>query len=129
MARDGVVLVPTLIAPHAIVGGGTAAGIPEFAVRESLAVRQRHLESFQLALRHGVPIAAGTDAGTPLNPHGSIVPELELMVKAGMTPLETLRSATSVAARALGLTERIGALNDVKLVIFGGRRVVDRRHR
>ena len=39
----------------------------------------------------GAPLidgSAGTDAGTPLNPHGSIVPELELMVKHGMTPLD-----------------------------------------
>ena len=57
MARDGVALVPTLIAPHAIAAGGVAAGIPEFAVRKSLAVRDRHTESFRLALRRGTPAA------------------------------------------------------------------------
>jgi imidazolonepropionase-like amidohydrolase len=41
MARDGVALVPTLIAPAAITGGGLAAGIPEFAVRKSEVVRSR----------------------------------------------------------------------------------------
>jgi len=86
MARDGVALVPTLIAPHAIATGGVAAGIPEYAVRKSLAVADRHLEGFRTALRAGVPIAAGTDAGTPCNPHGTLVPELTLMLKGGMTP-------------------------------------------
>jgi imidazolonepropionase-like amidohydrolase len=148
MARDGVALVPTLIAPHAIVEGGAAAGIPEFAVRKSLAVRERHSESFQMALRLGVPIAAGTDAGTPLNPHGSLVPELELMVKGGLAPLAAIVSATATAARVLGLeaetgriapglaadllavagnpAERIQALDDVRLVLAAGRIAVDR---
>jgi len=77
-----------------------------------------------------------------INFHGSLLPELELMVKYGMTPLEAIRSATSVAADALGLggvtgrvmpgysadllavagqpAERIGALADVRLVLARG---------
>src|SRR3989442_611799 len=99
MVKAGIALVATLIAPERIVTHGVSAGVPEFAVRKSEAVIARHLESFQLAMHHGVPIAAGTDAGTPFNPHGSIVPELALMVKAGMSPLEAIRAATSTAAR------------------------------
>ena len=100
------------------------------------------MESFQLALRSGVAIAAGSDAGTPLNPHGSLVPELVLVVKCGMTPLQAIRSATSVAAEALGLgseigriapgytadliavagdpAERVEALADVRMVVLRG---------
>jgi imidazolonepropionase-like amidohydrolase len=148
MARDGVALVPTLIAPQAILTGGVAAGIPEFAVRKSEAVCDRHVESFAMALRLGVPIAAGTDAGTPLNGHGSMVPELELMVKAGLAPLAAIHAATAAAALALGLehetgrvapglaadllavagnpAERIGALDEVRLVMAQGRLVVNR---
>ncbi|MBI1848289.1 MAG: amidohydrolase family protein [Candidatus Rokubacteria bacterium] len=148
MARDGVVLVATLSAPHAISSGGLGAGIPEFMVRKSDAVRDQHGEAFQIALRHGVTIAAGNDAGTPLNSHASLVPELALMVKAGMAPLDVVRAATAVAARTLGLehetgriapglaadllavggnpAERIEALGDVRLVIAGGRIVVSR---
>ena len=148
MARDGVALVPTLIAPAAIAGGGLAAGIPEFAVRKSEVVREPHLESFRLALRLGVPIAAGTDAGTPLNPHGTMVPERALMVKAGQAPLQAIHAATGAAACALGLerqtgrvapglaadllavagdpTERIEALDEVRLVMAQGRMIVNR---
>jgi imidazolonepropionase-like amidohydrolase len=143
MRRDGVYLVPTLIAPAAISAGGLAAGIPEFMVRKSEAVIPAHLASFQLALREGVLIAAGADSGTPLNPHGSLVPELELMVKYGMSPLAAIRAATSNAADLLGLgalvgriapgyaadlvavagnpAERIQALGDVRRVWLGGR--------
>jgi imidazolonepropionase-like amidohydrolase len=148
MATQGTALVATLIAPHAIVEGGLAAGIPEFAVNKSLALRERHLESFRLALRAGVTIAAGTDAGTPLNGHGSIVPELALMVGAGMAPLQALGAATSVAAQVLGIASETGsiapglaadliavegdpasdvkALDAVRLVIADGRTVLNR---
>src|SRR5439155_10288594 len=110
MARDGVALVPTLIAPAAIAAGGVAGGIPEYAVRKSLAVADRHLEGFRMALRHRVPIAAGTDAGTPLNPHGTLVPELALMVQGGMTPAAAVHAATAAAARALGLEHETGRI-------------------
>ena len=142
MKRKGVFLVPTLAAPAAISVGGLAAGIPEFMVRKSDAVISHHVSSFQRAAKAGVRIAAGADSGTPLNLHGSLLPELDLMVKYGMSPLEAIRSATTVAADALGLggetgrvaegyaadllavagqpAERIGALADVRLVLARG---------
>ncbi|HTY77147.1 MAG TPA: amidohydrolase family protein [Candidatus Bathyarchaeia archaeon] len=148
MQRRGVFLVPTLAAPAAISSGGLAAGIPEYMVRKSDAVVAAHVASFKRAHQAGVRIAAGADSGTPLNFHGSLLPELELMVKHGMTPLEVIRAATSVAADALGLAsvtgrvaegcvadllavagqpaERIGALSDVKLVLARGATVVTR---
>lgn len=143
MRRDGTFLVPTLNAPAAIAGGGLAAGIPQFMVRKSELVVPPHVASFQLAHRAGVRIAAGADSGTPLNFHGSLLPELTLMVKYGMTPLEAIRSATVTAADCLGLAdvtgrvapgyaadliavagdpaERIEALADLKLVLVNGR--------
>jgi imidazolonepropionase-like amidohydrolase len=148
MARDGIALVATLVPPDAIVRGGVEAGIPEFAVRKSADLRERHVESVRLALRHGVTIAVGTDAGTPLNPHGSVLPELRLMAGAGMTPSAVVAAATSVAARALGVerdvgriapgliadliavagnpVERLEALDEVCMVMTRGRLVVNR---
>ena len=143
MAADGIYLVPTLNAPCAIAAGGIAAGIPAFMVRKSEIVTESHLASFRMALAAGVAIAAGSDAGTPLNRHGSLVPELALMVAHGMTPLQAIRSATQVAAEALGIGEETGriapglsadlvavagdpaqkieALDDVRLVVARGR--------
>src|SRR5229473_7228019 len=145
MKGKGVFLVPTLAAPAAICAGGLAAGIPEFMVRKSDAVMPHHIASFQRAAKAGVRIAAGADSGTPLNFHGSLLPELELMVKYGMTPLEAIRSATTVAADCLGLgavtgriapgyaadliavagdpAERLQALGDLRLVLANGRTI------
>ena len=146
MRRDGTFLVPTLNAPAAIATGGLAAGIPEYMVRKSEQVVPPHVASFQLAHRAGVRIAAGADSGTPLNFHGSLLPELTLMVKYGMTPLEVIRAATVTAADCLGLgevtgrvapgyaadliavagdpAERIETLADLKLVLVNGRIIV-----
>ena len=143
MKARGTYLVATLNAPAAISAGGLAAGIPDYMVRKSDAVVPAHIASFQLAKRAGVPIAAGSDAGTPLNRHGDYAAELELMVKHGMSPLEVIRAATAVAAEALGLegetgrvapglaadliavagdpAERIQALGDVRMVLARGR--------
>ena len=146
MRRDGTFLVPTLNAPAAIATGGLAAGIPDYMVRKSEQVVPPHVASFQLAHRAGVRIAAGADSGTPLNPHGSLLPELALMVKYGMSPLEAIRSATTIAADCLGLSgvtgrvapghaadliavagdpaERIEALADLRFVLANGRTIL-----
>jgi imidazolonepropionase-like amidohydrolase/ABC-type multidrug transport system permease subunit len=55
------------------------------------------------AIRAGVPILAGSDAGNPITFHGiSLVRELELLAEAGLPPGEILKSATSRAADRLG---------------------------
>jgi imidazolonepropionase-like amidohydrolase len=55
----------------------------------------------------GVPILAGTDAPNPGTAHGvSIHRELELLVKAGLTPVEALTAATSTPARMFHLDDR-----------------------
>jgi len=60
----------------------------------------------QLKAAH-VPILAGTDAGNPGTTQGaSIHGEMELLVRAGLTPVEALRSATSATAAAFHLDDR-----------------------
>jgi imidazolonepropionase-like amidohydrolase len=55
----------------------------------------------------GVPILAGTDAPNPGAVHGaSIHRELELLVKAGLTPVEALAAATSAPAAQFRLSDR-----------------------
>src|SRR2546428_13510352 len=71
MARDGVALVPTLIAPPAIAAGGVGAGIPRSPVRKSLAGAAPPLEGFPLALPAAVPLSAPTAARPPPTPPGT----------------------------------------------------------
>ena len=66
--------------------------------------------SFRRALRAGVKIAAGSDAGGSPARHGFIAREIELMVDAGMGPKEALESATREAANLLGIQDLTGTI-------------------
>ncbi len=58
-------------------------------------------------IQEKVPVLAGTDAPNPGTAYGvSLHRELELLVKAGMTPLEALKAATSNPAREFSLKNR-----------------------
>jgi imidazolonepropionase-like amidohydrolase len=73
----------------------------------------------------GVPVAVGTDAGMPGTYHGyATLHELELLVEAGLTPLEALTAATGVSARALGVDADLGRIEPGKiadLLLVSGR--------
>lgn len=64
----------------------------------------------------GVPIVAGTDAGTSSVVHGfSMHDELALLTKAGLTNEEALTSATRLSAQWLGIDQQIGTVETGKL--------------
>jgi imidazolonepropionase-like amidohydrolase len=108
-------LVPTLIAVDQIVNHGTAGGIPDWAVRKAEGESGHHRESFVMAVKSGVNIAAGTDAGTPFNPHGDLALELAKMVEFGLPPMLALVAATSNAAKLLRLDSDIGSVEKGKV--------------
>jgi len=103
MAEHGVYWVPTTKALVGITEAGVEGGIPEWAVAKSEDATEDHRESFALALEEGVPIAMGTDAGTPFNFHADAAGELELMVERGLSAEQALEAATTDAADLLGL--------------------------
>jgi len=71
------------------------------------------LSSVANARAAGVRIAFGTDAS--VFPHGQNLRELELMTRAGMSPMEAIVSATWTAAECLGWDDRIATLEPGKL--------------
>lgn len=102
MAERGVALCPTLAAGDATAQyAGWRKGIdPEparFAAKRA---------SLKAAIDAGVTICNGSDVG--VFAHGDNARELELLVDYGMSPLDALRTATSVTARVLHLDTRIG---------------------
>jgi imidazolonepropionase-like amidohydrolase len=110
MLEAGAYHVPTLSAYHHVVSEGIDAGISPDSVAKALGAHETNLESFAKSLRAGVPIAAGTDAGTPHNPHGDLAFELKLMVNGGASPLQALQAATTQAAAALDLSAELGTV-------------------
>jgi imidazolonepropionase-like amidohydrolase len=105
MVEHHVALCPTLAA-----GGGGRGGR---GGQESPA-RARRRENFKAALDAGVTVLSGSDVGT--FPHGDNARELEAMVEFGMTPLNTLKAATSTAGQVLHMdigTVKAGMLADL----------------
>ena len=63
---------------------------------------------FEKAIKAGVPILYGTDAGVA--PHGGNGRQFRIMVERGMTSMQAIQSATSIAAEHIGWDEDVGAL-------------------
>jgi imidazolonepropionase-like amidohydrolase len=59
-------------------------------------------------VKAGVPIVFATDSG--VYPHGLNARQFPVMVARGMTPMQAIQSATSVAAHYMGWSDRVGAL-------------------
>jgi imidazolonepropionase-like amidohydrolase len=84
-----------------------SAGNSEITPEDARARLDRSLRIVGELHAAGVPIVAGTDEGIPGH---SLHREIELYVEAGMTPLEAIRSATIVPARAMELEKDLGTI-------------------
>ena len=118
MLDRGVWLVPTLSAIHFLMLHQTDPNIPSYALDKCRRARDAQVASFQKALKAGVSIAAGTDAGTPYNPHWGSYTELCKMVEYGCTPWHALRAATIDGARMIGVEDWTGSLEVGKTADF-----------
>jgi imidazolonepropionase-like amidohydrolase len=115
MKQQGVFMVPTLSALATTAACRLGCGIPQSALDKAKSMTKRHQVSFKNALRDGIQIAMGTDAGTPFNFHGEHAQELERMVAFGMTPMQAILASTSAAARLIGIQDRVGTIEKGKL--------------
>jgi len=115
MKRQGVFMVPTLSALATTAACRPGCGVPENALDKAKAMTKRHAVSFKNAVRDGIPIAMGTDAGTPFNFHGENAQELERMVSFGMSPMQAILASTSAAARLIGIQDQVGTIEKGKL--------------
>ena len=115
MLEMNAYLVPTLNAPYQIIRGGVKRGVPRYAVEKSKSVMKSHFQSIRRAHRAKIPVAMGTDAGTPFNCHGENLKEMELLMKTGFTPMETIVATTQTASEVLCLEKKIGTLEKGKL--------------
>ncbi|MHB1593291.1 MAG: metal-dependent hydrolase family protein [Streptosporangiaceae bacterium] len=122
MLARGAWLVPTLVAPHAVVAAASAGSqLPEGVRAKAEEVIAAHAEAFARAVAAGVKVAMGTDSG--VGPHGTNLDELPLMAAGGMTSAQVLAATTSSAAELLGIAEETGTVMPGKradLVVVAG---------
>jgi imidazolonepropionase-like amidohydrolase len=111
MKTKGVYLVPTRMAAYWV--GKEAETYPPLIASKARAANAAHGAMFKAALRIGVPIALGTDAG--VYPHGMNAMEFGLMTDLGMSPAAALQSGTREAAKLLGIAADVGTLEAGKV--------------
>ena len=87
---------------------GRKNGVLEDNLRKDREIGELQRQNFQRAVRAGVRMVYGTDAG--IYPHGDNAKQFAVMVRYGMTPLQAIQSATIEASRALGMEDRVGSL-------------------
>lgn len=116
MAEKGTYLVPTTCVTSAMLAdNAVAASLTPHIKERYIATDDIHLKNMDLAKRLGVPVAMGTDAGTPGNHHGDNAQELVRMVEgAGFTPHEAVYSATLGAATMLRREADLGSIDEGK---------------
>ena len=122
MLRAGTWLVPTLVAPHAVISAATSGSqLPEGVVAKAQEVIAAHQAAFARAVAAGVKVAMGTDSG--VGPHGSNLDELPLMAAGGLTPAQVLTATTSSAAELLQVAGETGTITPGKradIVVLAG---------
>jgi imidazolonepropionase-like amidohydrolase len=111
MKRKGTFLTPTLMATEWIMG--KIDNYPPALQAKAKAAAAARSDMFRNAVKMGVKISFGTDAA--VFPHGQNAKEFKLMVDLGMTPIDTLKSATANDAELLGIAQKVGTLEKGKV--------------
>ncbi len=108
MIAHGTWLVADIYNDDYILGRAIEFKIPEEAIAKEKALGQLQRDNFAKAVKAGVKVAFGTDAG--IYPHGENARQFAYMVKYGCTPAHAIRAATSDAAELLGRSKDVGRL-------------------
>ncbi|MCM3876489.1 MAG: amidohydrolase family protein [Thermoanaerobaculia bacterium] len=106
LKANGTFIVSNPLTNATMLERGAAGGYQDYQLRKSREIYGLKVESLRKAIRAGIPIAYGTDAGVQI--HGINGRQLAMYVEAGMTPLQAIQSATLVAARLLRMEKKIG---------------------
>lgn len=107
--RNGSYLVMDIYVSDYILQEGEAAGILPESLAKERTVGQLQRQNFRKAVKAGLNIAYGTDAG--VYTHGLNARQFNYMVQWGMTPLQAIQSATINAATLLNWRNEQGLLN------------------
>jgi len=108
MKERGTYLVADIYNDDYILAEYARLKYPDAIIEKEKQVGRLQRENFARAVRAGVKIAFGTDAG--VYPHGWNARQFAYMVKGGLTPFQAIQSATAAAADLLGWGDRVGAL-------------------
>lgn len=114
MRENNVYYVPTISAGNFVAEKAKIDGyFPAIVRPKAAAIGPLIQNTFSQAYQNGVMIAFGTDAG--VSPHGDNALEFELMVGAGMSEMDAIRSATYSTSKLLKIDDKLGTITPNKL--------------
>jgi imidazolonepropionase-like amidohydrolase len=108
MKERGTYLVADIYNDDYIMSEYKRLRYPDQILEKERQIGRLQRENFRKAVRAGVKVAYGTDAG--VYPHGWNGKQFAFMVRYGLTPMQAIQSATSSAADLLGWSESVGTL-------------------
>jgi imidazolonepropionase-like amidohydrolase len=112
MKQHGTYLVPTLYLADWLMENISTLGLTPNMIEKAKIVLPIARQNIAVAFKEGVKVAFGTDAA--VYPHGLNAREFAVMVKLGLSPLQSIQAATVNAADLLGWTDRVGTLESGK---------------
>jgi imidazolonepropionase-like amidohydrolase len=112
MKKNGTYLVPTLYLADWFLANAERMHVPAELIGKGKDVMSVARKNEAHAFASGVKVAFGTDAA--VYPHGLNAREFAVMVKLGMTPLQSIQAATIHAADLLGWSDKIGTVETGK---------------
>jgi imidazolonepropionase-like amidohydrolase len=108
MKQHGTYLVPTLYLGDWLLANYQNLGLTPNMVEKAKVVIPAARQNIGRAFQEGVKVAFGTDAA--VYPHGQNAGEFAVMVKLGLTPLQSIQAATVNAADLIGWQEQVGTV-------------------
>lgn len=112
MKEKGTYLVADIYDDEFIQGDGKKRGMPKDFLEHDANLGQLQRDNFARAVKAGVKIAFGTDAG--VFPHGDNAKQFAWQVKYGQTPMQAIQSATTGAADLIGKSADLGSISPGK---------------
>lgn len=106
--KHGTVLSMDIYNTEYTLAEGAKNGVPQENINKEKQVGKRQRESFSAAVKAGVKMVLGTDAG--IYPHGDNAKQLSRMTQFGMTPLQAIQSATINSAELLNWQQQVGQI-------------------
>jgi imidazolonepropionase-like amidohydrolase len=113
MKEKGTYLVPTLYLGEWFMDNYQRLHVPDFMVEKAKVVLPAARQNLARAFKAGVKVAFGTDSA--VYPHGLNGREFAVMVRLGLTPMQSIQAATVNAADLIGWSDRVGSIEPGRL--------------
>ncbi len=110
--QHGTYLVMDIYDDECIQEQGKKGSMPADFLEHDRELGETQRENFRKAVRAGLKLAFGTDAG--ICPYGTSAMQFGFMVKYGMSPMQAIQAATSSAADLIGRTSEFGSIKPGK---------------